>query len=50
METRELERFMGLAIAEGRKAIAHCRPNPPVGCVLALKRWLSETYVLCMSA
>ncbi|WLQ15507.1 bifunctional diaminohydroxyphosphoribosylaminopyrimidine deaminase/5-amino-6-(5-phosphoribosylamino)uracil reductase RibD [Hahella aquimaris] len=34
MQTRELERFMRLAIAEGRKAIAHCRPNPPVGCVL----------------
>ncbi|WP_206618052.1 bifunctional diaminohydroxyphosphoribosylaminopyrimidine deaminase/5-amino-6-(5-phosphoribosylamino)uracil reductase RibD [Hahella sp. KA22] len=35
MENSELERFMRLAIIEGRKAIAHCRPNPPVGCVLA---------------
>ena len=28
------ERFMAAALAEGRKALPHCRPNPPVGCVL----------------
>lgn len=26
--------FMREAIMEGRKALPHCRPNPPVGCVL----------------
>lgn len=26
--------FMREALAEGRKALPHCRPNPPVGCVL----------------
>ena len=26
--------FMHLALAEGRKAIPGCLPNPPVGCVL----------------
>lgn len=27
-------RFMAEALAEGRKALPHCAPNPPVGCVL----------------
>lgn len=27
-------RFMREALAEGRKALPECRPNPPVGCVL----------------
>jgi len=27
-------RFMAEALAEGRKALPACRPNPPVGCVL----------------
>jgi len=27
-------RFMRAALAEGRKALPACRPNPPVGCVL----------------
>lgn len=27
-------RFMREALAEGRKALPACRPNPPVGCVL----------------
>jgi pyrimidine deaminase RibD-like protein len=26
--------FMRLALAEGRRALPHCLPNPPVGCVL----------------
>lgn len=30
----EDERFMQAALAEGRKALPHCKPNPPVGCVL----------------
>lgn len=29
-----LEAFMREALAEGRKALPACRPNPPVGCVL----------------
>ena len=28
------EHFMRLALAEGRKALPACLPNPPVGCVL----------------
>lgn len=28
------EDFMRAALAEGRKALPGCRPNPPVGCVL----------------
>ena len=28
------EKFMREALAEGRKALPDCRPNPPVGCVL----------------
>jgi pyrimidine deaminase RibD-like protein len=31
---RVLEAFMRDAIAEGRKALPECLPNPPVGCVL----------------
>jgi len=27
-------KFMREALAEGRKALPECRPNPPVGCVL----------------
>jgi pyrimidine deaminase RibD-like protein len=36
MPSREhqLEAYMREAIAEGRKALPACRPNPPVGCVL----------------
>jgi len=30
----QLEAFMREALAEGRKALPACRPNPPVGCVL----------------
>ena len=30
----ELETFMTAALAEGRKALPKCLPNPPVGCVL----------------
>lgn len=30
----QLEGFMREALAEGRKALPACRPNPPVGCVL----------------
>lgn len=30
----EHERFMAEALAEGRKALPACLPNPPVGCVL----------------
>jgi pyrimidine deaminase RibD-like protein len=29
-----LECFMRAALAEGRKALPACLPNPPVGCVL----------------
>jgi pyrimidine deaminase RibD-like protein len=31
---RAAERFMQLALEEGRKAIPLCEDNPPVGCVL----------------
>ena len=34
MTDEELEGFMREALAEGRKALPACRPNPPVGCVL----------------
>lgn len=30
----EIESFMQEALAEGRKALPACLPNPPVGCVL----------------
>jgi pyrimidine deaminase RibD-like protein len=30
----EIENFMREALAEGRKALPACLPNPPVGCVL----------------
>jgi len=30
----ELKTFMTAALAEGRKALPACLPNPPVGCVL----------------
>jgi len=33
MSSRD-EEFMHLAVAEGRKALPACLPNPPVGCVL----------------
>jgi len=29
-----IEKYMWLAIHEGKKATGKCRPNPPVGCVL----------------
>jgi pyrimidine deaminase RibD-like protein len=34
MTTSTDERFMRLALAEGRKALPICWPNPPVGCVI----------------
>jgi pyrimidine deaminase RibD-like protein len=34
----ELRHFMREAIEEGKKALPHCRPNPPVGCVLVRNR------------
>ncbi len=34
MTTSEINKFMQEAIIEGRKAIPHCFPNPPVGCVI----------------
>jgi len=30
----QIQCFMRAALAEGRKALPACRPNPPVGCVL----------------
>jgi pyrimidine deaminase RibD-like protein len=30
-------RFMTVALAESRKALPACRPNPPVGCVIVLE-------------
>lgn len=35
MDLVEVNRYMRLAIEEGRKAIPVCGDNPPVGCVLA---------------
>ncbi len=34
MQKRTAEYFMQQAILEGRKALPHCHPNPPVGCVI----------------
>ena len=34
MHPSAIEYFMREAMAEGRKALPHCRPNPPVGCVV----------------
>ena len=34
MSPDTLERFMREALAEGRRALPSCLPNPPVGCVL----------------
>lgn len=34
MDDRTQQQFMHLALLEGRKALPHCIPNPPVGCVL----------------
>jgi pyrimidine deaminase RibD-like protein len=34
LQDQELAAFMREAMAEGRKALPACRPNPPVGCVL----------------
>src|SRR4051812_40296985 len=34
MDEESQRRFMSLALAEGRKALPDCIPNPPVGCVL----------------
>ena len=36
LESAELASHMRLAIEEGRKAVATCEDNPPVGCVLVL--------------
>ncbi|MEL6343195.1 MAG: bifunctional diaminohydroxyphosphoribosylaminopyrimidine deaminase/5-amino-6-(5-phosphoribosylamino)uracil reductase RibD [Myxococcota bacterium] len=33
-EQKTIEAFMRAALAEGRKALPACLPNPPVGCVL----------------
>jgi pyrimidine deaminase RibD-like protein len=33
-DPERLRHFMREAIAEGKKALPECRPNPPVGCVL----------------
>ena len=32
--SEEKTRFMAAALAESRKALPACRPNPPVGCVI----------------
>jgi pyrimidine deaminase RibD-like protein len=32
--TADQERFMAAALAESRRALPDCRPNPPVGCVI----------------
>ena len=34
MNEADQKRYMYEAIVEGRKAVEHCAPNPPVGCVL----------------
>ena len=34
MDEKTAERFMLAALAEGRRALPACLPNPPVGCVL----------------
>src|SRR5687767_6998343 len=34
LDPAEIEAFMREALAEGRKALPACLPNPPVGCVL----------------
>ena len=34
MHQSAIEYFMREAMAEGRRALPHCRPNPPVGCVI----------------
>lgn len=36
----EIEAFMREALAEGRKALPACLPNPPVGCVLVRNRMI----------
>lgn len=34
MTREQIESFMAQALAEGKKALPACLPNPPVGCVL----------------
>lgn len=34
MQQKAIEYFMRQAIEEGKKALPHCLPNPPVGCVI----------------
>lgn len=34
MDKEDVEKFMRIALAEGRKALPACLPNPPVGCVI----------------
>jgi pyrimidine deaminase RibD-like protein len=34
ISTADQERFMAAALAESRRALPDCRPNPPVGCVI----------------
>jgi len=34
MTKQTAEYFMQQALLEGKKALPHCRPNPPVGCVI----------------
>jgi pyrimidine deaminase RibD-like protein len=38
MDEDSQRRFMQLAVLEGRRALPDCIPNPPVGCVLVLRR------------
>ena len=34
MKPADKEHYMHLALAESKKALPACRPNPPVGCIL----------------
>lgn len=43
MTKEEKEQYMALALAESRKALPTCRPNPPVGCVIVKDRRVVAT-------
>jgi pyrimidine deaminase RibD-like protein len=43
MDTEAKQRFMRLALLEGRKALPNCTPNPPVGCVLVRRNRVIAT-------
>lgn len=43
MMKEEKEQYMALALAESRKALPACRPNPPVGCVIVKDRKVVAT-------